>query len=1017
MRFSTDIVKKDRKRTVLTNFRGVDASSPVYAVATNRASAMVNFINKDGSNHKRNGWRQIARIKDADGNGLGINGYFKFEIANKFLRVVYAGTKFFIFDDATNEQLDVTNNIDNTRLKNRPVQMFVDNDKAYFIGMGDFLVLGVYDGELQFRRVYNDENTHIPTTTVNISPEETDYYEDGQVVEYGARQTFRDVNIFNAQRKNTLIGSDYYMNAGEGEEVTLPVTRTYHLDGKNLDVSPFSIVARDYVEATGEQKEYVLTAVQDLDDDSTTTRALRNTDAGVDLAGMKVKFSAIKSIKTLGYEENGRYMVIKANNFLVYATPTDANANHAELYMSESGVETKLATAKRYSDTQNYYITWLDGYADFTHIIASTGNFDFVTQAFSGEDGWKITVEGLKARKYLVINEKISEDVPDISAKTCENARVWGVMDFDEGIISLQVHPKTIQGEANIEVTFAQEDSEYANRILDCRFATLFGASGNANTLFVGGNDKYPNYDYWSVAEDFTYFPSGNLCALGTSSTKVMGYQRLGDESLAIFKEDSVTEPTLYIRTGVATKIDESTSSVTEGYYLTVGKYITQGVVSSDCIGMLNGDALFLSKQGVYGVQINSDSIAVEQRVAKERSRLINSLLAKHSDLSRAVSIVYDNKFYIAIDEYVYIADARFVFTQKGDMADTYNYEWWVWDNCPVRRFFILDNALCFGTNDGRVCMFDDEFTDRKYEALNTVNFDLEGNRIAHDGQVEMADGDFMLLRGNVHRLLFDSNQITLVTDGADTRLQVSEADILKLYTGQKVFADTITGFDIAPNIEYFVTDIDLASCSFVLAREDGSRIAPTGTFRLLCDINNEVVRVKTENENGVKYLSIYKRKTYTDLDGNVVDERYVLATYNGTPIQAEAIKVFMKNVVSKWYTPAMDMGASDYIKQMTRLTVATEQITDGKIQFGWETKNANGLREIDAKGLDVFDFNNLDFGKFTFDTGFESAFTRTIKASFNYIVFRFVSDNDCDSCVHSLTVEYKVNRANKGVW
>ena len=74
-------------------------------------------------------------------------------------------------------------------------------------------------------------------------------------------------------------------------------------------------------------------------------------------------------------------------------------------------------------------------------------------------------------------------------------------------------------------------------------------------------------------------------------------------------------------------------------------------------------------------------------------------------------------------------------------------------------------------------------------------------------------------------------------------------------------------------------------------------------------------------------------------------------------------------------------------------------------------------MREIDAKGLDVFDFNNLDFGKFTFDTGFESAFTRTIKASFNYIVFRFVSDNDCDSCVHSLTVEYKVNRANKGVW
>lgn len=1016
MRFNTDIDKKERKRVVLSDFRGIDTASPIYAVQSSRATAMVNFICKDGINHKRNGWRQVQRVLDSEGNGIAVNGYFKFEIANKPLKVIYAGTSFFVFDGETNDQLTITDNLDHTMLKNRPVSMFVDNDRAYFIGMGDFIVLGIYGGNLEFRRVYNDEYTYVPTTTMNINPEETDYYENGQAVEYGSRQTFRDVNILTAKRKNTLIGSDYYMNAKEGA-VTLPVTRTYKLDGKNLDTTPFEMVVKDYNEATGEQDEYILTT-SDAMLEGETNRTLRESDSNISLNGKIVTFSNVKFVKTLGKYEDNLFYIIKAHDFSVFARPKDSDNNTAELILKESGVETKLANLKRYSDTQNYYVNWIDGYENFKHGIANDGNFELEAHKNAGENGWNIRVDGLPARKFNLVNRKIVQDPTDVTTKTCSNARVWGIVDFDEGKIYLQVHPRTIQGESNIEVTFSQTDEEYVERILDCRFATLFGAQGNANTLFVSGNDAFPNYDYWSNAEDFTYFPSGNLCALGTSNTKVMGYQRLGDESLAIFKEESTSEPTLYIRTGTATKVDETSGSISKGYYVTTGKYITQGVVSSQGIGMLNGDTIFLSKNGVYGVQINSDSIAVEQRVAKERSRLINPLLKKHSDLSRAVSVVFENKFYLAIDDFVYVADARYIFNQKGDMADTYNYEWWVWDNCPVRRFFVIDDQLCFGTDDGRVCVFDDKFTDRKYEPLTSIMFDIANNRITHDGAVSFENGDFIYLKGKAYRLLFGAEEISIVQDGMDNRVVVSESAILKVYTGQEVYADNITGFGLNLNEKYFISNIDLATNSFVLTTENGASVAPTGQFRLLCDINGEVLRVRTEKqENGINCIYVYKKKPHKNIDGAEIDEPYILATYNAQPNEAEAVKVIENNVVSKWYTPAMDMGASDYIKQMTRLTIATEQVTDGKIQFGWETKNANGLKEIDAKGLDVFDFNNLNFGQFTFDTGFESAFTRRIKATFNYIVFRFVSDNDCDSCVHSMTIEYKINRANKGVW
>lgn len=1031
MYFDTSVDKKDRKRTVLTGFRGVDAAGPVYAVEPYRASAMRNFISKNGNNHKRPGWRQIGRIKDASGNGLPINGIFKFTIAHKNISIVYAGTKFFIKDDngtwqSMFDNSVIKNNIDTARLKNRAVKMFVDNDRAYFIGCGDFLVLGVYDGELQFRRVYNDDKSYIPTTTGNISPEETDYYKDGSVVEYGDRQTMRDINILSSRRINTLIGSDYFKNTSVADtSAELPVKRTYKLDGKNLDVSPFNMIAKDYNEDTGENKEYKLTRGNIVSAEANRVLRADDISAQRDLSGKTITFDiGVKTLKTIGrFGADGRYYIVKAHDFLIYGEAV-TNDNTIVVMYEKDGVATQFAVAKRINSSEPYSIAWKTSANEeikqlTVTIAASEGHIYTLEDADNaGVDGWNLVFSNMPARRYEIVNELIASE-PAEGVANCANARKWGEVDFDEGKIVLSVHPHTISGEANITVTIAQDDPKYANRILDSRFATLFGSKGNANTLFVGGCDDYPNYDYWSNAEDFTYFPSANLCSLGTSSTRIMGYQRLGDDSLAIFKEDSTTEPTLYIRTGIATTIADDLKGVTQGYYLTTGKYITQGVVSGDAIGMLNGDALFLSKQGVFGVQINSDSIAIEQRVAKERSRLINPLLKKHKNLSHVVSIVYDNKFYIALDGYVYVADARFVFTQTGDMADTYNYEWWVWDNCPVHRFFSIDDQLVFGTTDGRICVFDNEFTDRKYEQLNAVTFDVLNNRVQHDGIItNFVDGDLAYFKGRIYRLLFGAEDITLDTSEADTKLKVSQDAIVRLHEGQVVYADFISGLGIAVNTKYHITNINNGKATFNLSTENGEIISPTGTFRLLCDMSGVVVKVKaTTTLEGAKYLELYNRYDYTTLEGETKEERFILATYNNKATDAKAFKYIEENVVAEWYTPIMDMGASDYIKVLTRMTLAAQQITNGIIKIGYETKNAYGLKEIDSKGLDVFDFGNLNFGNFTFNTGFESSYTKHMKSDFNYILFRFISDNDCDCCVYSLTIEYKINRLNKGVW
>ena len=390
--------------------------------------------------------------------------------------------------------------------------------------------------------------------------------------------------------------------------------------------------------------------------------------------------------------------------------------------------------------------------------------------------------------------------------------------------------------------------------------------------------------------------------------------------------------------------------------------------------------------------------------MARERSRFINELFRKHKDLSKAVSIVYDNRLYIALDGAVYVADARFKSNERGDMADTFNYEWWVWDNCPVRAWYEIDGELCFGTEDGRLCVFDKEYTDRTYEAMTTT-VDVTNNRITPGLGNTITEDSIVQVKGSAYRLLFAAASMTL----ASGCIKVSDDDILDVRAGQYVYADTVTETGLSVNTKYIITDVDYAECTFKLTTAAGAAVTPTATgFRLLCSLDGEVCKVNVGDDNGDLYFTL---KNY--YSGDV----YIIATYNGASPSAEFREYFVKNVVAEWYTPVLDMGSNDYIKQLLSLTIATEQVTNGRLSFGWETRGADSLVDIDSKGFDVFDFGNLNFERFAFDTGFSTSFTRRVKASFNFIIFRFVSDNECDCCVHSFTIGYKINRRNKGVF
>ena len=82
IRVSTDVSLKERLTLQLGDFKGVDFSSSPLRVATNRATDMKTFISEYGVNRKRNGWNELIRIKDSQGNDLKINGIFNYQNGN-----------------------------------------------------------------------------------------------------------------------------------------------------------------------------------------------------------------------------------------------------------------------------------------------------------------------------------------------------------------------------------------------------------------------------------------------------------------------------------------------------------------------------------------------------------------------------------------------------------------------------------------------------------------------------------------------------------------------------------------------------------------------------------------------------------------------------------------------------------------------------------------------------------------------------------------------------------------------
>lgn len=303
------------------------------------------------------------------------------------------------------------------------------------------------------------------------------------------------------------------------------------------------------------------------------------------------------------------------------------------------------------------------------------------------------------------------------------SSAVWEVVtdytvDKAKGVVYYKPGDNVILGSNNVRITY-KHDLGVSSKINKCSIATLYGYEGNNDRIFVSGNPDLPNYDYWCEQNDPLYWPDENFAKIGVEP--IVGYSKLLDGSLAILKKHSDTDNTIYYRT-------YNLLSDIEVFPLKDGaKNI--GCVSRYANANLLNDPLFLSNQGVFAIVGNNN-----EKFAMQRSYYVNGKLLKEPNLEDAIGIAVDGKYYIGINDHVYIADSIYLSYPKHGKTEQYQYEWYYWENIPARVFFSWNNKLYFGTSDGKICEFTDEYLDLETPIdvyWETPFFDMDTNQYA----------------------------------------------------------------------------------------------------------------------------------------------------------------------------------------------------------------------------------------------------------------------------------------------
>lgn len=238
--------------------------------------------------------------------------------------------------------------------------------------------------------------------------------------------------------------------------------------------------------------------------------------------------------------------------------------------------------------------------------------------------------------------------------------------------------PLTV-GQDNVTIKFKKTVAGYRNRINNCTLLQVFD-----NRVFFSGNKDYPNVIWHCSLNDPTYCSDLDYYNEGLDLSAVTGLVA-GNNALWVFKEPSQANTTVFYHNPT---IDSEYGKIYPS---------THSSISTGCVGKainFNDDISFFSDRGMEA--INGD-VTTEQVIA-HRSSLVDRKLLAEANYKDMLLEEWEGYLLIFIDNKVYLADSRAMFTNENHNE----YEFFYWElgkNITCTK--VHNGVLYLGTEDG----------------------------------------------------------------------------------------------------------------------------------------------------------------------------------------------------------------------------------------------------------------------------------------------------------------------------
>lgn len=237
-----------------------------------------------------------------------------------------------------------------------------------------------------------------------------------------------------------------------------------------------------------------------------------------------------------------------------------------------------------------------------------------------------------------------------------------------------------VSGEPNVRITFAPFSTEQVDGVNRGYYNKTFVDLLNSGTIIYFNSRLFiaiESRTYYSEVNNPFNIPDLNYFDVDNN---IMCYTR-SSSYLAIITRDNGRN-TIFL----ASEIKDN--NVTQ--YSVKASNAGVGAVSQKCIGVVNDEPTFLSRDGLFGIMTNWQS----EKYAVNRSARINRALCREEHLENAVGCAWREYFFIAINSRMYVLDSRH---KSTDRRSDRSYEGYFFENIPnIQSMFVIDNRMYF---------------------------------------------------------------------------------------------------------------------------------------------------------------------------------------------------------------------------------------------------------------------------------------------------------------------------------